>query len=175
MIPLLILTLILLVSFVVLLLLPPLSGQPWVPANEDRIHRALELAALKPGEVLFDLGSGDGRVLVAAAQDFGARAVGVELSPLLFALAWVKIQAQGLQHKISLHCGSFYQADIHDANVVYLYLTRENANRLRSKLELEMKPGARVVSVISDLEGWTPAGVDRDQPIFLYTSPLKIH
>ena len=83
MIPLLILTLILLAAFVVLLLLPALSGQPWVPASENRIHRALEMAELKPGEVLYDLGSGDGRVLIAAARDFGARAVGVELSPLL--------------------------------------------------------------------------------------------
>jgi SAM-dependent methyltransferase len=165
---------IILFGVVILLLLPALSGQPWVPANEKRIHRALELVELKPGEVLYDLGSGDGRVLVVAARDFGARAVGVELSPLLFALAWIKIRAHGLQQKISLHCGSYFQVDISDADVIYLYLTRENTNRLRPKLEAEMKPGARLVSVSSDLEGWTPAEVDRDQLVFLYTIPSKI-
>lgn len=168
MIPLLILILIFLAVFVVLLLLPALSGQPWVPAREERIRRALELAALKPGEKLYDLGSGDGRVLIAAVRDFGAWAVGVELSPLLCLLAWVKIRAQQLHPSISLGCGSYYQADIRDADVVYLYLTSGNANSLRQKLAGELKPGARVVSVSADLSGWQVELIDREELIFLY-------
>jgi SAM-dependent methyltransferase len=175
MIPLLILTLILLAAFMVLLLLPALSGQPWVPANENRIHRALEMAGLKPGEVLYDLGSGDGRVLIAAARDFGARAVGVELSPLLCALALIKVLSAGVGKHVQLQCGSYFNAKPGDADVVYLYLTSGNANRLREKLGGDLKTGARVVSVSADLEGWLPAEVDREALIFLYTIPPNIN
>ena len=175
MIPLLILTLILLAAFVVLLLLPALNGQPWVPANENRIHRALEMAELRPGEVLYDLGSGDGRVLIAAARDFGARAVGVELSPLLCALAWIKVHSAGVGQLIRLQCGSYYNTKPGDADVVYIYLTSGNANRLREKLGGELKHGVRVVSVSADLEGWLPAEVDREALIFLYTIPPNIN
>jgi SAM-dependent methyltransferase len=169
MIPLLILILVLLACFVILLLLPALSGQPWVPANKERIHRALELAALKPGEVLYDLGSGDGRVLVAAARDFNARAVGVELSPLLCAVAWFKVQSSGVGQHVRLHCGSYYNTDLREADVVYIYLTSGNANRLSKKLADELKPGARVVSVSADLSGWKADAIDREELIFLYS------
>jgi hypothetical protein len=97
--------------------------------------------------------------------------VGVELSPLLCALAWIKIQFVGVGQLICLQCGSYYNAKLRDADVVYLYLTSGNANRLREKLGEELKTGARVVSVSADLEGWTPAEVDRDQLIFLYAIP----
>jgi SAM-dependent methyltransferase len=158
---------------VILLLLPVLSGQPWVPAAEKRIHSALELAALKPGEILYDLGSGDGRVLIAAARDFGARAVGVELSPLLCALACIKFQSAGVGHRVRLHCGSYYNTDPGNADVVYIYLTSGNANRLSKKLASELKPGARVVSVSADLSGWQPNKIDREELIFLYNIPPK--
>ncbi len=169
----LLLAVIILFGLVILLLLPALSGQPWVPANEKRIHRALVLAELKPGEVLYDLGSGDGRVLIAAARDFGARAVGVELSPLLCALAWIKIQSAGVGRRVRLQCGSYYHLNLKDADVVYIYLTSGNANRLREKLAAELKPGARVVSVSADLEGWQTDTIDREGLIFLYSIPPK--
>jgi SAM-dependent methyltransferase len=165
----LLLAVIILFGLVILLLLPALSGQPWVPANEKRIHRALELAGLKPGEVLYDLGSGDGRVLIAAACDFDARAWGVELSPLLCALAWIKVQSAGVGPRVRLQCGSYYHAEIENADVVYIYLTSGNANRLSKKLADELKPGARVVSVSADLSGWQVDTIDREELIFLYS------
>jgi len=167
------LILLFLFGLVILLLLPALSGQPWVPANEKRIHKALELAELKPGEVLYDLGSGDGRVLVAAARDFGTRAVGVELSPLLSALAWIKVQSAGVGRRVRLICGSYYNTDLGNADVVYIYLTSGNANCLSKKLAAELKPGARVVSISADLSGWQPDKIDRDDLIFLYSIPPK--
>jgi SAM-dependent methyltransferase len=165
----LLLTLLFLFGLMILLLLPALSGQPWVPANEKRIHRALELAELKPGEVLYDLGSGDGRVLIAAARDFNARAVGVELSPLLCAVAWIKVQSAGVGQRVRLQCGSYYHAEIENADVVYIYLTSGNVNRLSKKLADELKPGARVVSVSADLSGWQADAIDREELIFLYS------
>jgi SAM-dependent methyltransferase len=160
-----------LIALAILLLLPALSGQPWVPAAEKRIHRALELAELKPGEVLYDLGSGDGRVLVATVRDFGARAVGVELSPLLCAIAWLKIRMAGISPQVRLHCGSYFHADLQGADVVYLYLTAANANHLKMHLEQTLKPGARVVSVSADLEAWMPERIDREELLFLYRIP----
>lgn len=159
---------IILFGLVILLLLPALSGQPWVPANEKRIHRALELAELKPGEVLYDLGSGDGRVLIAAARDFGARAMGVELSPLLCVLARIKIKIAEVGPRVRLQCGSYYHAEIENADVVYIYLTSVNANRLSKKLADELKPSARVVSVSACLAGWQADTIDREELIFLY-------
>lgn len=173
--PVLIFLALLLVALIVLLLLPALSGQPWVPANKNRIHRALEKAELKPGEVLYDLGSGDGRVLIAAARDFGARAVGVEISPLLYAMAWIKVQSAGVGRLVHLYWGSYYKTKLVDADVVYLYLTSRNANHLREKLGEELKTGARVVSVSADFEGWIPAEVDWEALIFLYKIPPNIN
>ena len=172
---LLVLLALLLAALIILLLLPALSGQPYVPASERRIRRALELAELKPGEVLYDLGSGDGRVLIAAARDFGARAVGVEISPLLYAMAWIKVQSAGVGKLVRLLCTSYYKTKLVDADVVYLYLTSGNANRLREKLGGELKTGARVVSVSADFEGWIPAELDRDALIFLYKIPPNIN
>lgn len=172
MVPLL-LALLFLFGLVILLLLPALSGQPWVPAAEKRIHRALELAELKPGEVLYDLGSGDGRVLIAAAREFGASTVGVELSPLLCMLAWFKVEIAGVGRHVRLHCGSYHNIDPGDADVVYIYLTSGNANRLSKKLAAELKPGARVVSVSAGLSGWQPDKIDREELIFLYIIPPK--
>ena len=96
-------------------------------------------------------------MLIAAARDFGARAVGVELSPLLCPLAWIKVLSAGVG-SIHLQCGSYFNAKPGDADVVYLYLTSGNANRLREKLGGELKTGARVVSVSADLEGWQARG-----------------
>ncbi len=169
MIPLLILILILLAVLWSCCCCRRSAGNPGCPRGTNGSIGHWNWQGLKPGQKLHDLGSGDGRVLIAAARDFGARAVGVELSPLLFALAWVKIRVQRLHSNIRLRCGSYFQADIRDADVVYLYLTHGNANRLRSKLELEMKPGSRVVSVSADLEGWQVQRMDRDHLIFLYT------
>jgi cyclopropane fatty-acyl-phospholipid synthase-like methyltransferase len=161
----------LLFGVVILLALPALAGQPWVPANEQRIHGALKLAALKPGEMLYDLGSGDGRVLIAAARDFGAKGVGVELSPLLCLAAWIKVRAAGASEQVGIECGSYLTCNLSSADVVYLYLTQANANGLFARLKTELKPGGRVVSVSTEIEGWQPSEMDRDNLLFLYRVP----
>jgi hypothetical protein len=153
------------------LIVPALYGVPWVPTREGRIRKALQLAELQPDETLFDLGAGDGRVLLIAAQEFGAGAVGIEVGPIQCALGWLRILLSGIRHQDQMRCGDFYKADIHDADVVFVYLTSTQTTRLAEKLEQELRPGARVVSIAADFEDWQPKLVDRELLIFVYQMP----
>jgi len=159
---------------VVWLVVPALYGVPWVPTREARIRRALQLAKLQPGESLYDLGAGDGRVLLMAAKEFGAQAVGIEIGPVQCALGWLRIWMsrhrphKGSRHRARLRCGNFYKVDLHDADVVFVYLTSSQTSRLAEKLAKELRPGARVVSIAADFPGWQPSQVDREYLIFLY-------
>ena len=98
------------------LIIPALYGVPWVPTREARIRKALALVQLQPGEKLYDLGAGDGRVLIMAAKEFDARAAGVEVGPVQCALGWLRILLSGSRHKVQMRCGNFYKADVHDAD-----------------------------------------------------------
>jgi cyclopropane fatty-acyl-phospholipid synthase-like methyltransferase len=150
------------------LIVPALYGVPWVPTREARIRKALQLAGLQPGETLYDLGAGDGRVLLMAAREFGAQAVGIEIGPAQWALGWVRVWLNGSRQLVRVRCGNFYNADVSAADVVFVYLTSGQTSRLAKKLEQELRPGARVVSIAADFPDWTPSRVDRESLIFLY-------
>src|SRR5512138_3573610 len=103
---------------VVLLLwifIPALYGLPPVPTKPERIRKALQLVNLQPDEVLYDLGAGDGRVLLIAAREFGAKAIGIEVGPIQCALAWLRAVASGAGDHIQVRWGNFYKAPLHDA------------------------------------------------------------
>jgi SAM-dependent methyltransferase len=150
------------------LLVPALYGIPWVPTRQARICKALQLAKLQPGETLYDLGAGDGRVLVMAAREFDAQAVGIEIGPVQCMLGWLRIWLSGNRPKARIRCGNFYKATVEDADVVFVYLTSSQTSRLREKLEKELRPGARVVSIAVDFPDWRPVYIDREHLIFLY-------
>jgi len=150
---------------------PIATGIPWVPSGDRRIRRALELAALQPGETFVDLGCGDGRVLIAAARDFGARAVGIEVSPLHCLVARLRAQAAGVGQRVTIQWADFYRADLGGADVVYQFGHSRFAGRLKDQLGRQLRPGARMVSINVDLPGWQPAAVDREELIFLYRMP----
>jgi hypothetical protein len=150
------------------LIVPALHGIPWVPTRKGRIRRALQLAKLQPGETLYDLGAGDGRVLVMAAREFGAQAVGIEIGPVQCMLGWLRIWLNGNRPKARIRCGNFYRADVSDADVVFVYLTSAQTSRLRKKLTQELRSGARVVSIAADFPDWQPVHIDREHLIFLY-------
>lgn len=152
-------------------LVPLLSGLPWIPARGDRIVRALDLARIEPGNKLYDLGAGDGRVLTIAAREYGATAIGVEISPVHCIIAHLRILFNGLRGRVKVRWGNFYRADFHDADVVFIYLTQAHANRVKSLLEEQLKSGARIVTLSSDLDGWEPAEMDSEGLIFLYVMP----
>ena len=124
------------------------------------VHRMLQLAELKPGEVLFDLGAGDGRSVVMAAKDFSARAVGVEMREDLAKKALCTIHEQGLSDRVTIVNGDMFTVNLTSADVVYLYLTTSANEKIRPKLESELKAGVRVVSHDYEIIGWKPAKVE---------------
>lgn len=150
------------------LLVPALTGVPWVPTREKRIRRALELVELCPGETIYDLGAGDGRVLMMAAKEFGVQAVGIEIGPMQCLVGWLRILVSGSRQRVRMRCGNFYRTDVSDADVVFVYLTSAQTSRLGEKLAHELKPGARVVSIAADFPDWQPDIVDRESVIFVY-------
>lgn len=157
----------------------PQKLAPYVSSPQPLVARMLELAGLKRGETVYDLGCGDGRILIAAARDFGAKAVGVELSSVLARRSREQAEALGLANLISVIEGDLLTVDLKDADVVSLYLMTEANNQLRPKLERELKPGARVVSLEFEIRGWKPVKVAKlnahrhDYKIFLYEMPAK--
>ncbi|MCX6594805.1 MAG: class I SAM-dependent methyltransferase [Acidobacteria bacterium] len=152
---------------------------PWVSSPMAVVERMLELAKVKPGETVFDLGSGDGRVLIAAVNKFQAKGMGVELSQRLVKLSEDNIQKEGLEGKIQVIHGNMLDVDVSKADVVTMYLVRDANDMLRPKLERSLRVGARVVSHDFEVRGWKPAYVDkgsgggksRPHAIYVYEMP----
>ena len=120
----------------------------------------LRLAELKPGEVLFDLGAGDGRIVMMAAKTFGARGVGVELREDLAKKAMSTIQDNQLGDRVTIVNGDMFGVNLTSADVVFLYLTTSANEKIRPKLEQELKKGVRVVSHDYEIIGWRPLKVE---------------
>lgn len=157
-----------LIIAILYILVPPFFGPPSVPTRHERIRKALQLADLQPDEVLYDLGAGDGRVLVIAAKEFGAQAVGVEIGPVQCAVSWGKALWNKISSKVRVEARIFYHADLSNADVVFAYLTSDQAGRLQEKLKRELKSGARVVTVAFNFPDWEHTSLDRENLIFLY-------
>ena len=115
----------------------------------------LQLAHVEPDDVVYDLGSGDGRIVIMAAQKFGARAVGVELDPDLYKQSAERIKELGLEERAQIIHENMFKVDVHRATVVTLYLLTTVNERLRPQLEKQLRPGARVVSHDFHMPGWT--------------------
>jgi len=152
--------------------LSPNNLAPFVPTPEPVVERMLEAAELKPGETLFDLGCGDGRILFVAAQKFSARAVGVELSAKLVKQTSDKAAALGLQNQIQVIEGNLLEVSIRPADVVTLYLQRLTNEKLKPILKKQLKPGARVVSHDYEIMGWRP---ERIEKVTVYQRPHTIY
>jgi SAM-dependent methyltransferase len=124
-------------------------------------------------DIVFDLGSGDGRIPIMAAKEFGARGVGVEIDPELVARAQANARAAGVAGRVEFRHGNMYAADIRSATVVTLFLHPKPNLKLRPKLQSELRPGARIVSYIWNMGDWAPAdtrSINRRQ-IFLWRIP----
>jgi SAM-dependent methyltransferase len=150
---------------------PLIAGLPWIPTHRKRIRKALDLSDLAPGEIFYDLGAGDGRVLVLAARLYGAHAVGIELSPAHCVLTWLRVILSGVSDRVSIRWGNFYKMALEDADVVFAYLTPDHATRLQPQLEKQLHSGARVVTISADMDGWEPSAFDHNNLIFLYHMP----
>ena len=156
-----------------------LTGCGSVPGREVRyeptpasvVRQMLEVARVGPQDVVFDLGSGDGRIPIAAAKEFGARGVGIEIDPALVARAKARAHEAGVDGRVEFRLGDMYAADLRGATVVTLFLHPEPNLKLRPKLRTELPAGARVVSYMWDMGDWTPAETRRvsRHRIFLWT------
>jgi len=135
------------------------SLAPYIPSPQEVVDRMLSAARIKPGEMVYDLGSGDGRIIITAAQKFQARAVGVELRGDLCKSTQARIKALGLEDRVKLMHENALKVDLSPADVVTLYLLTSSNERLRPNLEKYLKPGARVVSNDYEIRGWTPSGI----------------
>lgn len=133
---------------------------PFVPSPVLVIQHMLKLADLRAGEVFFDLGSGDGRTVIMAAKAFGARAVGVELREDLAKKALSTIHENGLGDRVTIVNGDMFGVNLGSADVVFLYLTTSANEKIRGKLDTELKKGVRVVSHDYEIVGWKPVQVE---------------
>lgn len=105
------------------MLVPAFYGPPSVPTKLGRVRKALQLVDLKPDEVLYDLGAGDGRVLLLAVQEFNAKTIGIEIGPIQCALIWLRATANGLGDKVQVKWENYLKADLSSADVVFIYAT----------------------------------------------------
>lgn len=130
------------------------KGAPYVPTPERVVWRLLELADVSGDDVVFDLGSGDGRIVLAAAQRYGARGVGVEIDRDLVKKSRMKARQLGVADLVTFRREDLFETDLSEATVVVLYLWPNMNNKLRPRLQQELDPGDRVVSHSFDIDGW---------------------
>jgi precorrin-6B methylase 2 len=128
----------------------------FVPLPMGTVRAMLRLAKVRRGDVVYDLGSGDGRTVIEAAK-LGARAVGIEYSIPIYVLSKLRVALSGV-HDVKLLRKDFFETKLNDADVVTFYLTPKLAKMLKAKFEKELRKGARVVSAAHEIPGWKPAG-----------------
>ena len=144
----------------------------WVPTPPAVVDAMLRLADVKPTDVVYDLGCGDGVIVATAAQKYGARAVGIDIDPVRVKEATERAQKMGVSDKVEIRQGDLFEANIQDATVVTLYLLQSLNQKLMPKLKKELKPGTRVVSQSFSMgEEWPPEKtIDVDgRPVYLWT------
>jgi SAM-dependent methyltransferase len=142
----------------------------FVPTPPDVVDAMLKLAKVTPTDVVYDLGSGDGRIVIAAAKMYGARGVGIDIDPERVREATANARSSGVADKVTFRAEDIFTADISPATVVTLYLSPSVNSRLAGKL-MELKAGTRIVSHAFDLGAWKPQQriTVSDRPIFLWT------
>ena len=150
---------------------------PFVPSPQPIVDRMLDMANLRTGETVYDLGCGDARVLITAAQRFRAKGVGIELSPYLVRSATDAVKRLNLQDQITIMQGDLRDVNLQKADVVTIYLETNTNEMLRPNLEKSLRPGARVISHDFEVRGWKPAKVEkmdsynRSHVIYVYQMP----
>lgn len=154
---------------------------PTVGSPERAIDKMLEMANPRPGETLYDLGCGDGRILIAAAERYKVKGVGIEISSRLAETAAENVKKHRLQGEVKIIHGNFMQTDLSPANVVTLYLATTANDTLRPNLERYLRPSTRVVSYDYPIPGWKPIETSETEghqgavhTIYLYEVPNSI-
>jgi SAM-dependent methyltransferase len=157
---------------------------PYVPTTEEAVQAMLKLAGVTRADTVYDLGCGDGRIVIAAAKTYGAHGVGIDINPVRIAEAKANAKKAGVEHLVRFEENDLFQANFRAATVVTLFLLSSVNLKLRPKLLAELKPGARVVSNTFDMGDWKPQkeahvgdGGDDDMglshQLYLWTIPAR--
>jgi len=159
---------------------------PYVPTPQVVVDRMLDMAQLKSGETVIDLGSGDGRIMIEAARKYGARGFGVEIDPKLVKISNERALKSGVADRVKFLQQDLFKTDFHEANVLTLYLLPDVNLALRPKILAELKPGSRVVSHDYGMGDWRPdaeetipapdkkVGARKESQVFLWTVPANV-
>jgi SAM-dependent methyltransferase len=128
----------------------------YVPTSPEVVDAMLKMANVTKDDTVYDLGCGDGRIVVAAARAYGAKAIGIDIDPQRISEANANAKTAGVESRVKFILGDLFQQDFHEATVVTLYLLNTLNLKLRPKLWKELKPGTRVVSHAFDMGDWQP-------------------
>lgn len=149
-----------------------LRAAPYLPTRDRDVERMLRLAELQPGEVVYDLGAGDGRFIVAAAKRSAGRAIGYEISLLPYLVGVLRIFVARVGSSGQMRFRDFFRADISDADVVVCFLTPSAMKKLGEQFRQQLRPGTRIVSYAFPIAGWDPVLKDKPDPknfaVYLY-------
>ena len=121
-------------------------GAPFIPTPRKGVEQMLKLLKLKPGEIFYDLGSGDGRIIIKAAKDYKVKAIGIEINPVLAYFSKWRIKKLSLQKKVNVYWGNFFKKNLSEADAIAVYLLQSTNNRLEKKFLAELKPKVRIAS-----------------------------
>jgi tRNA G37 N-methylase Trm5 len=148
---------------------------PYVPTTEAVVDKMLEMAKVGPNDIVYDLGSGDGRIVITAAKKYGARGLGVDIDPERIKEANQNAEAAKVTDKVKFKQGDLFEIDLSPATVVTLYLLPDVNMRLRPKLLNELKPGTRVVSHNYHMGDWKPEQTVQleGHTVYFWTIPEK--
>lgn len=148
---------------------------PFVPTPQEVVDKMIELAGVKKGDLVYDLGSGDGRIVITAAKKYGARGIGVDIDPDRVAEAKQNAKTEGVTDKVEFREGDLFKMDLSEASVVTLYLLSSINLKLRPKLLEELKPGTRIVSHSFDMGDWKPEYTEKvdGSTVYYWTIPEK--
>jgi ubiquinone/menaquinone biosynthesis C-methylase UbiE len=154
---------------------PPHLDVPYVPSPNPVVEGMLKLAGVKSGDTVYDLGCGDGRIVITAAKTYGAKGVGVDINPERIEEARSNAKSAKVEDKVKFEENDLFKANIANATVVTLYLLPDVNVRLKPKLLKELKPGTRIVSHSFDMGDWKPEKDEliEGRHIYLWTVPKQ--
>jgi predicted RNA methylase len=150
-----------------------LRGAPWVPTPMSMVHKMLKMAEVGPDDIVYDLGCGDGRIIVTAARRYGARAVGFEIDPLRYLWCQLLITVLRLRGRVKIVFGDFFSQDLSAADVVTCYLLQGTNKKLLGKLKEQLKPGSRVVSYYFTFPGLQLVRQNEEDKLYMYILGLS--
>ncbi len=150
---------------------------PYVPTPPEAVKKMLEMADVQPDDLLYDLGSGDGRIVIAAVRDFGVkRAIGIDIDPQRIRESWQNAENAGVADQVDFRQGNIFEEDFSDADVITMYLLSRVNRELRPRLLNELRPGTRLVSHQFTMGDWEPdaEATAANRSLYLWVVPAKV-